>query len=244
MINVKIIYQYDGSKFYGMQRQKDKKTVQGVIEEILLKVFNEKINLISSGRTDKGVHAIYQVSNFYISKNLSLYSIKKQIEKYSNNDIIINHIDIVDENYNSRYNNTERTYIYKIKNIEKINPFDKNYYTYIDYDIDIEKFNEILKEFIGLKDFKYFSKKEKNKSINTIRKVYSCYIVKKNDEYNIYIKATSFLKSMVRFIVGTSLKIYENKISIKYIEDKFKNTNSTEKKYIADPNGLYLYKVK
>ena len=54
MINIKIIYQYDGSCFYGSQRQKGEKTVQGTIENILLKVFNEQVNLISSGRTIEG----------------------------------------------------------------------------------------------------------------------------------------------------------------------------------------------
>ena len=69
MINIKIIYQYDGSCFYGSQRQKGEKTVQGTIENILLKVFNEKVNLISSGRTDRGVHAKKQISNFILTNN-------------------------------------------------------------------------------------------------------------------------------------------------------------------------------
>lgn len=67
-MGVMIKYCYDGSKFYGMQRQKDFVTVQGEIEKILYKVFNQNINLISSGRTDAFVHAKMQVSNFVIDK--------------------------------------------------------------------------------------------------------------------------------------------------------------------------------
>ena len=62
--NIKIIYQYDGSKFSGFQRQDNVKTVQGEIEKVIFKRFSEKVNMISAGRTDKGVHAKGQVSNF------------------------------------------------------------------------------------------------------------------------------------------------------------------------------------
>ena len=95
--NVKIIYQYDGSKFLGFQRQKHSnvKTVQGEIEKVILKAFSQKINMISSGRTDKGVHAIEQVSNFLIDDNIPfpfqsfvfyfLFSSDKSLEAHHNN---------------------------------------------------------------------------------------------------------------------------------------------------------------
>ena len=68
MRNIRIMYQYDGSKYYGFQRQKNKDTVQGDIEKIVFSKFNEKINMTSSGRTDRKEHALGQVSNFSISK--------------------------------------------------------------------------------------------------------------------------------------------------------------------------------
>ena len=79
--NLKMIYQYDGSKFCGFQRQKKMKTVQGEIERAIFKTFNQKINMISSGRTDKGVHAMEQVSNFVIDENIPIEAIKRQINK-------------------------------------------------------------------------------------------------------------------------------------------------------------------
>ena len=79
--NIKMIYQYDGSKFCGFQRQKKVKTVQGEIERAVFKTFNQEINMISSGRTDKGVHAMEQVSNFVIDENIPIEAIKRQINK-------------------------------------------------------------------------------------------------------------------------------------------------------------------
>lgn len=72
-----MIYQYDGSKFCGFQRQNAMKTVQGEIEKVIFRTFSQKINMISSGRTDKGVHAMEQVSNFVIDSKIPLEAIKK-----------------------------------------------------------------------------------------------------------------------------------------------------------------------
>ncbi|MBF1198814.1 MAG: tRNA pseudouridine(38-40) synthase TruA, partial [Fusobacterium periodonticum] len=68
--NIKIEFRYDGSGYYGFQRQPNKITVQGEIEKILKIVTKEDINLISAGRTDRGVHANHQVSNFYTSSTI------------------------------------------------------------------------------------------------------------------------------------------------------------------------------
>ena len=64
MRNIKLIYEYDGTNFFGMQRQEKARTVAGEIEKSLKSILNEEINLVNSGRTDRGVHALKQVSNF------------------------------------------------------------------------------------------------------------------------------------------------------------------------------------
>ena len=103
MKNVKIVYQYDGSKFDGFQRQKKGKTVQGEIEKILLQSFSEKINMISSGRTDKGVHAKGQVSNFLIEKNIPVKAIKNQINKSLYGEVKVLEIKEVETDFNARF---------------------------------------------------------------------------------------------------------------------------------------------
>ncbi|CAM3236682.1 tRNA pseudouridine(38-40) synthase TruA [Streptobacillus felis] len=244
MNNIKIIYQYDGSNYYGSQRQKDKITVQGTIEDILKNSFNETVNMISSGRTDKDVHAKMQISNFILNKDINLNIIKEKIEKYSDYSIKILSIEKVDINYNSRYNNNERTYEYILSKQEYISPFERKYIARIKYDIQIDKLNDILKHFIGSHNFSSFSKKENKADKNPMRTIYDCYAIEKDKRIHIYVKGNSFLKTMVRIIIGTSLAVYENKIKIDFIEDGFKNPNPDAKKYVAPGNGLYLYEVK
>lgn len=244
MKNIKITYQYDGSCFYGMQRQKNKKTVQGVIEEIIKKSFFEDINLVSSGRTDRGVHAKMQISNFLLNKNIPLHIIKNKINYYSNGEIKILDIEEVDKNYNSRYCINKRTYQFILSKKENISPFENKYITAIDYDIDdLQKFNDIIKDFIGINNYSFFSKVEKNVLKNPIREIYEFYAKKKDNKIYIYICGSSFLKSMVRMMVATALKIYEGELEENYIKSRFKDSSYNGRKYIIDGNGLYLYKL-
>ncbi|WP_314010997.1 tRNA pseudouridine(38-40) synthase TruA [Pseudostreptobacillus hongkongensis] len=243
MKNIKIVYQYDGSCFYGSQRQKEKKTVQGTIENILKNSFNVEVNMISSGRTDRGVHAKMQVSNFLIKRDIPFDIMKKKIEKHSDYEIKIIDISYVDLEYNSRYDTNIRVYEYILDNRVRINPFETKYISGIEYDIDVEKFNKILKEFEGEHDFSSFSKKDNKANKNPVRCIYECYAIEKNGRVYVYIKGNSFLKTMVRIIIGTTLAIYEGKIDIRYIKENFENPDPDIKKFVADGNGLYLYNI-
>ena len=244
MINIKIIYQYDGSCFYGSQRQKGEKTVQGTIENILLKVFNEKVNLISSGRTDRGVHAKKQISNFILTNdNVNLESIKYAINKHSFGEIKVLRVEKVNLEYNSRYDSNVRTYEYIFTKGLNITPFNSKYISKFDEEIDIDKLNLILNEFIGKHDFSSFSKKDNKANKNPMREIYECYAKRINQNIHIYIKGSSFLKTMVRIMVGTTFEIYKGKFDLSYIKENLKNPNADIKKYIAQESGLYLYDV-
>lgn len=236
-MDIKIKYSYDGSKFYGMQRQKDKTTVQGEIEKVLLNVFNEKINLITSGRTDTNVHALAQVSNFTIKKEIPLYAIKEQINKTLYGKIKIDEISYC-SNFNSRYDAKYRTYVYHLKYEKDISPFEANYITAIkNENIDIDILNEKLKLFIGEHDFLLFSKKDKENK-NTVRNIINAYASKQNDTFIITITGNSFLRSMVRMIVASC--IYEDKLEI---ENKLNLQKTKKFKKILSASGLYLKEV-
>ena len=118
--NVKLIYQYDGSKFSGFQRQKRERTVQGEIEKTIERVFSQKISMVSSGRTDKGVHAIEQVSNFIIDRNIPLESIKRQLNRKLGKEIKIIHVEEVSMKFNARFDAKKRIYMYVLKKEEYI----------------------------------------------------------------------------------------------------------------------------
>lgn len=235
---IKIKYSYDGSKFYGMQRQKDKITVQGEIERVLFEVFSEKINLISSGRTDRGVHALNQVSNFEIKSPIPLETIKYQLNKHLYGKLKINEIDYATTHFNSRYSAIKRTYEYRFKLLKDISPFEANYISGINLKhIDLDKINKNLLLFIGTHDFTQYSKKDKALK-NPLRQIYSAKCKYENEIYIATIQGNSFLKSMIRLIMASC--IFENPEQIKNRLD-LKDPNLPKK--ILSPYGLYLKEV-
>lgn len=239
MYNLKLVYSYDGSKYMGFQRQNNLSTVQGDIEKIFLKVFNEKINLISSGRTDKGVHAIAQTSNAIITKKINENRIKEAINKHLKY-VQIKEVEYVDLNFHSRFSAKKRWYVYLFK--KDVDVFHKDYISKIKDDIDINKFNELCKTFLGVHSFESFMKKNKDVT-NYVRTIYEIHIEKKDDTYYLYICANAFLQSMVRIITQTLMETYFNNLDKEYILDKLNNNYLDKPKKLYDPSGLYLLKI-
>lgn len=242
MYNIKLVYQYDGSKFYGFQRQPKERTVQGEIEKILRNVLNENIDLISSGRTDRGVHAFMQVSNFFTTNRIPLENLKRVLKKKLSNDILIDEITYENEEFHARFSAKKRAYIYIFKEEAKKTPFESNYLMWIKEKLNKEKFLNILNPLIGRHDFEGFRKIGCGAN-NTFREIYNIDFYEKEGKQYLYIEANAFLKSMVRIIVGSALMIYFGQRDENYIENKIKNPDKNSEKILAEPQALYLYKV-
>ncbi|WP_300329862.1 tRNA pseudouridine(38-40) synthase TruA [Fusobacterium sp.] len=243
MRNIKITYSYDGSDFFGFQRQPDKRTVQGEIEKVLKIILKSDINMVTAGRTDRGVHANVQVSNFYIDENITipLKNFQRALNKLLPNDIDIYKIEEVDLDFNSRFQAKRRAYEYIIT--WKKDVFSRRYKTYVGKEIDCNKFLEILNPLIGEHDFNNFRLKDENNK-TSIREIYKIetYLKDKNT-MGIYIEGNAFLKTQIRIIVGTALDIYFGRKPENYIRLLLENPNEERKIEIAEPSGLYLTKV-
>ena len=242
MKNIKIVYEYDGSKFSGFQRQVNRKTVQGSIEEVIKNCFDEEINLLSSGRTDKGVHALGQVSNFFMKKDISPDVIKKILNRTLFDGIRITGAEETDMDFHARFSAKTRTYLYVMKPKDEITPFESSYVSALERKADPGKLQKIMEPFIGRHNFDSFRKKDKDnknpeREINNIR----CY--EKDDRLFIEIEGKAFLKTMVRIMIGSALAVYFGKKNPDYICDKLSNPDSDGEKILAPSEGLYLYKV-
>lgn len=241
MRNIKLVYEYDGTGFYGMQKQEKARTVAGEIEKILKILLKEEINLINSGRTDRGVHALKQVSNFVTQGKIPTERLEFALANALPKDINLFSLEETDSSFNARFSAKWRSYIYKMSPNKDI--FQRNRVMFVKENIDVNRFNEILKPLVGEHDFGSFRKADCGAQ-NGIREIYELYSYKKNDEIHIYLKANSFLKSMVRIIVGSALAVYFGEKPEDYILNKLKNPNIQENgKIMAEAQGLYLYEV-
>lgn len=241
MRNIKITYRYDGSMFFGSQRQPEKRTVQGEIEKLLNVLLKEEITMVSSGRTDRGVHALVQVSNFTTTSPIPLDRMKYALNRGLPLDIELLDIEEVDMEFNSRFLAKTRAYRYIIS--WKKNPFESRYVTYINKKIEKERLYEIMQPLIGVHDFNNFRMSDCG-SKTSIREIYNIEIFEeKEDKLIVEIKGNSFLKSQIRIMIGTALEIYFGNREKSYLTEMLKNPNKKFIKKAAPPYGLYLSEV-
>ncbi len=253
--NIKLLICYDGTNYSGWQRQKNKETIQGIIEDRLKKVTGDKqIKLYGSGRTDAGVHAIGQTANFYTEHDLPVDKWTFVLNNKLPGDIKIKHAKIVNNEFHARFSAKSKIYKYYILN--------KNYgtssysakriflnkYCYIyNKKLDIDRMKEVAQYLIGEHDFRALSclnKKKNDRKENKERTIIKIDIQKNKEMLCFRIEANSFLYKMMRVIVGTLLDFSITKRNPKDILSLMKNKDCQKSGKVLPPNGLFLVKVK
>ncbi len=159
MNNYKLLIQYDGTSYSGWQIQKNGTTVQQKIVDAVEVITKEKVNLIGSGRTDAGVHALGQVANFRTERDLDLRKFQYSLNAVLPNDISVVNIEKVNESFHARFDAKSRSYVYLFMNNKS--PFYEKYsYLYPRLsNVDIGRLNLLSKTLLGEQDFTSLSKK-------------------------------------------------------------------------------------
>ncbi len=243
MRNIVLIISYNGAKFYGWQKQKGVPTIQETIENAIEKVTNEKGNLIGASRTDKGVHAIMQIANFFTTSNIPVESIHYAISQYLPKSIVIKKAFEVNHNFNSRFSAKRKTYLYIVDNSKFFNPILQGMAFFFPYNMDYNEINESAKIFLGTKDFKALSNVSNVEIKNTVRTIYDIKIEKKGSFIIFYITADGFLYRMARNIVGTLLDIGRHKRTKEEVEKGLFKKDRNLLGFCAPPHALYLYSI-
>jgi len=238
----KLTFKYDGNKFYGFAKQPIFPTIQGRMEKLLSQIYNEKIEIVGASRTDKNVHAKNQCISYEAKKNISFFNIKTFIES-NEKSFMIKNINRVDSSFNARKSVKNKTYEYLI-NIGEYNPFERKYVWQINNGnlLNISKLNEIKIIFIGNHNFLSFTAKEEYK--NGVREIIDIEILVENSILIIRIVGVSFLRYMVRNIIGVMLEYSKGNLSKQEIVNFFEDPIVGSTNYKVPGCGLYLIDVK
>lgn len=240
MNNYKLTIQYDGTNYSGWQIQSNANSIQQEVINAIKIILKEDVNLIGSGRTDAGVHAIGQVANFKAEKEIDLYKFQFQLNSILPEDISITSIQKADEKFHSRFDAKKRTYLYLISQFKS--PFYKKYSYFYPQQINLVKLNELSNIFLGKKDYSSFCKK-KSEVENKICNVYEISWFTQYDLIIFKVAADRFLHGMVRAIVGTLLNSLKQDNQELYIQQIFESANRETAGEAVPAKGLFLYKV-
>jgi len=244
MYRYQILIEYVGTNFIGWQIQSKGKSIQKLIQKKLSKLLKEKVNLVGSGRTDAGVHAIEQSAHFDCKKEIqNLDKFLKSINHFVNN-MAISIIDIKKKklNFHARFSAKQRVYKYVILNRLSRPSIEKERGWHIIKELDVLLMKKGTKKLLGTKDFSTFRSSSCNakspiKTIKTIK------IKSTKGRIEIQFKSQSFLQQQVRSMVGCLKYLGEKKWDLKKFNIVLKSKKRTHCAPPAPAEGLFLEKV-
>jgi len=231
------VISYDGSNFEGYQKQLNKRTIQGTLEDALKNVFNEETQVHASGRTDKGVHAYHQTIHFDGDTKVPLKNLKMVIKQYLPEDIDLKSIEEKPPIFHARYDAIEKTYMYHI-DFGSYDVTNRNYRWYV-APFDIVLFKEALYDVVGVHDFSSFTKTTEK---NAIRKIIDVSFEESATELKVYLKGNGFLRYMARNLIMAAYLISSKELTMS-MKELLRSKDNTLLRHIASPSGLYLFDV-
>ncbi len=242
MRNVKLELCYDGSRYKGWQRLPgDKDTIQGKLETALSRILGEPVEVIGSGRTDAGTHALGQVCNFHCQSDMPCEEILQSLRQYLPEDIGIYSCRNVSPRFHARLNAKEKTYRYRIWNSEMPCVFERKYCYVLPDKLDMDAMRQGAQVFLGTHDFSAFCA-NKNMKKSTVRHIASIEIQQTGDEIRFFFTGNGFLHHMVRILVGTLIEVGRGERSVSSLNELF-GTERSQAGYLVPASGLCLMEV-
>ena len=233
--NILLTIEYDGSGFHGWQRQPDRPTLQGHLEKTISALLKKDIVLNGTSRTDAGVHAYGQRASFKADVSIPVEKLAKVINNalngrekgtFASSPVRIVAAEEKPDDFHARFDSRGKKYIYRIKNSEQINVFERNYVYHVDRPLDTEVMKRQTGKLKGTHDFKSFEA--------------SGGMPEKDIE--IHVSGDGFLYNMVRIIAGTLTDMGSGRLQTD-MDDILNAKDRQRAGHTAPPYGLYLAEV-
>jgi len=231
---------YDGSNYGGYGKQKHQNTIQDTLNKVLSDYFKEEIVTIESSRTDAKVHALDQKVMFKLNRQINTNKVLSSLNDLLPSDIIIKDLVKVRNDFHSRYDVLNKTYMYQIN--QNLDPRLSKYAWYIKEDLNIQKMIEACQCLLGKHDFNTF-KSGKAQSESSVRTINDISIIENNGLIEISINGDGFLYNMVRLIVKALVDIGLGKKDVLYMKELLDLKSKPDHLESAPAQGLTLMKI-
>ena len=206
MRNIRLTLAYVGTRFAGWQVQPQRPTIQGVLEDRLSRMLQEKVAIAGAGRTDAGVHALGQVANFTTTRDLPLAGLRRGLNSRLPDEIRVMEASEAAPGFHARGDARSKEYRYRMTRAEVVSPFDAPFVTPIHGLVDVSAMRRAAGHLLGRHDFTSFCPANCEQE-NRVRTVTVAHLEERGDELVFTVCAGGFLRHMVRTIVGTLLAV-------------------------------------
>lgn len=238
-----LVLEYEGSRYCGWQSQPDGCSIQDALETALSGIAQEKIRVITAGRTDTGVHALYQVVHFDTLTRRPISAWIRGVNALLPDDIAVLWATEASDKFHARYSALERRYLYFLLN-QPVRPgLNNNKVGWYHQPLELEKMRVAGNILIGEHDFSSFRAAE-CQAKSPIRTITQLNIIRQGNLLIFDLRANAFLQHMVRNIIGCLVYIGKGKYSAGWMHELLESCNRTYAAPTFSPAGLYLAGVR
>lgn len=241
--NVRLVIEYDGSRFHGWQAQKGLRTVQREIESAIRRVTGEQVTLTGASRTDAGVHAAGQVANFRTRSKISVRRLPHAINFYLPEDVAIRSAVVVPDSFHAQYCAVRKTYRYTFVCSYTPRPLERFRAAQVRGTPNLSAMRAAAVYLVGRHDFRAFGSAG-GRVKSTTRTIESIRISRRGDRLQIDVTGDGFLYNMVRCLAGTLLRVGLGKISPAEVGRILREGDRKAAGPVAPPQGLCLLSVR
>jgi tRNA pseudouridine38-40 synthase len=245
----KLTIAYDGTDFHGWQIQAEKPTIQGEILNVLRRLTQEQIHLHGAGRTDAGVHALGQVGSFRTQSALCAEEFQRALNALLPPAIRITGVEEVGPDFDARWSARGKTYRYRLYRGKVVPPAIWRYVLHYPFPLDEDAMRDAASRFVGMHDFASFAastgSEEDDKERSTEREIFSAELARAadNEELVFTVRGRSFLRYMVRKMVGTLLDVGRGKLQPADIDRLYELRDRSKSGPTVPSQGLVMVEV-
>lgn len=245
----KLTIAYDGTDFHGWQIQAEKPTIQGEIVNVLRRLTQEHVYLHGAGRTDAGVHALGQVGSFRTQSALSAEEFQRALNALLPQTIRIVGSEEVGPDFDARWSARGKIYRYRIYRGKVVPPMIWRYVLHYPFPLDEEAMRDAAARFAGTHDFASFAastgSEEDDKERSTEREIFSTELARTADDEELVftVRGRSFLRYMVRKMVGTLLDVGRGRLKPDDIDRLYELRDRSKSGPTVPPQGLVMVEV-
>jgi tRNA pseudouridine38-40 synthase len=241
MARFRFSLEYEGTRYSGWQVQKNDRTVQGEIIGALRQILgSDDFEFMGSGRTDAGVHSLYQVAHLEARTMLSPSVLHMKINDLLPADVNILSVEKTHPRFHARHNAISRSYIYQIS--QRRTAFGKRYVWWIKDRLDVEAMHGACAVFEGFHDFRSFTQDDPEAKSTTVD-LEACRLTTHGPLLLINVRGSHFLWRMVRQMVGMIVECGRHTISPVQLRELLSTQSSFPATKTAPPSGLFLHHV-
>ncbi|HEY6233563.1 MAG TPA: tRNA pseudouridine(38-40) synthase TruA [Candidatus Elarobacter sp.] len=243
MPTYRLVVEYDGSAFHGLQFQPALRTVAGALEDALARLFHEPAKITAAGRTDAGVHATGQVVSFSAARDFPVERLALVLNANTPPDLVVRDAEIVRDGFSARFDARERVYDYLILNRRFPSALWRARAWQVPRQLDEARFLAAAEPLLGEHDFATFCGELPERG-GTVRDLRAITLTRRDDLVRVTVRGNAFLHRMVRVVVGTLVACATGARDVAFAARALEARDRTAAGPTAPAHGLYLAGVR